>query len=175
MTIIAFCGKKFSGKSTAGNFLIEKYGFEEMTFAGPIKEICRELFNFNNDQLYGSKKEELDEHWNLTPRETFQAVGSSLRNLFSVNLFVMSLKQKLSMKNKDTNIVITDVRFPEEANMIREMGGIVIKIERDLVQSDIDTDISETSVDLVSCDFVVKNENIEDFYSFIETVLGVDV
>ena len=53
MAIIGLCGKKQSGKSTVTNFLKNSYGFYEISFAYPLKEIIgRELFGLNDDQLY---------------------------------------------------------------------------------------------------------------------------
>jgi len=66
--IIGFAGKKGSGKDTLGNYLIEKYKFERYAFGDPVKEVCRILFGFNDQQLYGDKKEEIDISLGIKPR-----------------------------------------------------------------------------------------------------------
>ena len=65
--IIGFLGKKRCGKDTSGDYLIEKYGFVKYAFADPVKQICKILFDFSEDQLYGNKKEGVDFRWYLTP------------------------------------------------------------------------------------------------------------
>ena len=65
--IIGLLGKKRSGKDTSGNYLIEKYNFVKYAFADPVKEICRILFDFSDEQLFGNKKEGVDFRWYLTP------------------------------------------------------------------------------------------------------------
>jgi hypothetical protein len=54
--IITLFGKSGSGKSTAGQFLIEAYGGESLAFADPMKKICKEIFDFTHDQLYGDSE-----------------------------------------------------------------------------------------------------------------------
>jgi ABC-type oligopeptide transport system ATPase subunit len=54
--IITLFGKSGSGKSTVGRFLIEAYGGECLAFADPMKEICKEIFDFTHDQLYGDSE-----------------------------------------------------------------------------------------------------------------------
>jgi len=58
--IIGFAGKKRSGKDTIANYLVNKYNFRRYAFGGPVKEVCRILFGFDDEQLYGDRKEELD-------------------------------------------------------------------------------------------------------------------
>lgn len=47
--IVAFCGSKFSGKSTSATFLKElvKTPVEEIAIAGHLKEVCAEVFNLD--------------------------------------------------------------------------------------------------------------------------------
>jgi len=81
--IIGFAGKKGSGKDTLGNYLIEKYKFERYAFGDPVKEVCRILFGFNDQQLYGDKKEEIDISLGIKPREAFQKIGTDFgRKIF---------------------------------------------------------------------------------------------
>jgi hypothetical protein len=61
--VVGITGFKRHGKDTTGDYLCEKYGFTKLAFADPLKEICKILFSFNEDQLYGGSKEVVDSFW----------------------------------------------------------------------------------------------------------------
>ena len=53
MKLIAICGNAGCGKDTAADHLVNNYGFEKISFAGPIKKFGKRVFDFSDDQLYG--------------------------------------------------------------------------------------------------------------------------
>lgn len=53
--------------------------------------------------------------------------------------------------------VVTDVRFPNEAQAIREAHGLVLKVVRPSLGVPTDEHPSETSVDLIEPDFIIEN------------------
>jgi hypothetical protein len=55
--IIAFCGQAGSGKDTAADFLVKNHGFVKVAFADVLKRVCREIFDFSDEQLWGSSAE----------------------------------------------------------------------------------------------------------------------
>ena len=62
--IIGLCGKKRVGKDTFADYLVDNYNFDKYAFANPLKEACRIMFCFNDEQLYGDQKEDFDSNWN---------------------------------------------------------------------------------------------------------------
>lgn len=62
-TIVGVCGFARSGKDTVGGYLIENHGFQKISFAKLIKDICRMTFDFSEEQLYGSLKDVPDERY----------------------------------------------------------------------------------------------------------------
>lgn len=167
--IIGIAGKKGSGKDMLGNYLIQKYGFKRYAFGDPVKEVCRNLFGFNDDQLYGNKKEQITE-LGITPREAFQKIGTdfgrkALHQLFpSLNindgelwiyLFHVFMEKNIGENGKHKrNYVITDVRFKNEADAIRSQGGFVILLDS-IYSNKEDTHESE-NID-VDYDYVLPN------------------
>ena len=139
--ILGIAGRAGSGKDTIGDYLVKKYGWEKMSFASALKDITSILFGWDRDMLAGETpenrklREEKDEYWSkvfndtITPRRMLQILGTNiLRKHLGENIWVDVLKRKLI--NSDKNIVITDVRFPNEIDMIRNLGGEMVRVER---------------------------------------------
>ena len=184
--IIGLLGKKRSGKDTSGDYLVENYGFVKYAFADPVKEICKILFDFSEEQLYGEKKEGVDFRWYLTPREAFQKIGTEFAQNDIYNYFPR-LKERLGdeviwvklfrlwyEKNKNKNIVITDVRFPHEIEAIKELNGKIIKIKRS--ELSFDNHISENFIDEIEDKDIYhcldNRYKKEDLYSQIDTLIN---
>ena len=66
--IIGILGQKRNGKDTCADYLVEHYNFTKVSFADPIKQILKIMFDFNDEQLYGDKKELIHSkgNWNRT-------------------------------------------------------------------------------------------------------------
>jgi hypothetical protein len=168
--LIGISGRKESGKDTLGEYLITQYGYKRYAYADALKNVCKELFGFNDEQLNGSQKEVNDEYWKVTPRHTFQFMGDVLRDNANTifpgiddKLLVEVMKRKiLSEWEKDPNtlIVVTDVRFLNELNLIKELNGTLIKINRNTNQ--FDTHKSETNVDTLVVDHIVDNNGTKE-------------
>ena len=55
-------------------------------------------------------------------------------------------------------LAFTDVRFPDEADLIRSHGGIVVRVVRPGLRRPVDEDISETALDGYDVDYIVEND-----------------
>lgn len=53
MLIIGVCGKAGSGKDTIADILVRDHGFVKVAFADPLKRICKDIYDFSDDQLWG--------------------------------------------------------------------------------------------------------------------------
>lgn len=139
--LVGFVGLIGSGKGTAGEILRDKYHFKADSFAAPVKDAVAALFNWPRHLLEGDTKEsrafreEPDAYWSLimgrqyTPREALQKMGTEVgRNQFHKDLWVKCLEKRV--RYATCNIVITDVRFPNEIEALINQGGRVIVIER---------------------------------------------
>jgi dephospho-CoA kinase len=153
MLILGFTGEKGSGKDTAGNYLVEKYGFERMAFADALKQVCKIVFDLTDKQLNdASRKEQVDERWEVSPRHLMQVVGTELfRDKLTEafphlkgNIWVSIIKQKL-LKTKNKKVVLTDVRFENEAELLHNFGGKLIRIQRNNIIKKKDPHSSETN------------------------------
>lgn len=58
-------------------------------------------------------------------------------------------------------VVVPDVRFPREAGVIHELGGLTIRVEREVTapRDSVDHDVTETAQDDIRADLVLKNDS----------------
>jgi hypothetical protein len=126
--IIGFAGKATSGKDTAGTYFIDNYQFLHYYFAKPLKEGAKIMFGLTDEQVLN--KEKIIEPWGKSPRQIYQLLGTEVGRGIDTNVWVKNAQ--MFIKNAcGRSVVITDVRFSNEALWIREQGGVVVYIERD--------------------------------------------
>jgi hypothetical protein len=138
--IIGLVGFIGSGKGTVGDILADEYGFKRESFAKSVKDALSPIFGWERSLLEGdtvqsrSFREQPDAYWSnimgrdFTPREALQLMGTEAgRNVFHPEIWVHSLERRLK---EDSSYVITDVRFPNEMNMIQRVGGKIIRVRR---------------------------------------------
>ena len=125
--IIGITGRKRHGKDTLGDYLVKHHGYIKIGFADALKEACRHIFGFNDDQLYGDLKEVDDEFWKTSPRKVLQYVGTDLfrdqiANIMpevKSDIWIKVVENKI-LQNPDKRYVITDVRFENELEFLKK-------------------------------------------------------
>ena len=147
MQLIGLSGAARSGKDTVGGYLVEKHNVKRYAFADPLKRACSEMFGIPLEDFHSDdKKEVVNEFWGFSPRQIAQLLGTEGgRQLFREDLWTKRaelaylqhkadiehiLPQTFGNIDGAAGMVITDVRFPNEAEWIKNAGGIVIHIER---------------------------------------------
>ena len=143
MKLLAFSGKKQSGKTTAVDDIMKRVkGSVSVSFADYLKKIVCNCFNATDAQVNGSyknKMELLDCNW--TSREILQTIGTNWFRSIDPDCWVNAYKHELESLvdtfediipgSFDEGLILTpDVRFPNEVNCIQEMGGHVIRFLR---------------------------------------------
>lgn len=133
--IIGISGKARAGKDTIAEYLVRAHDFERHGFADALKEACGAIFGFSDDQLYGDLKGVQDTFWGFTPREALQRVGTeAMRNGFDENIWTKALWRRID-ESQSNNIVIPDVRFPNEAAAVATWGGQLWRVSREGAQA----------------------------------------
>jgi hypothetical protein len=140
--IIGFVGFIGSGKDTAADYLVNFHGFRRDSFANTLKDAVAAVFGWDRVLLEGRTaearawREEVDTWWaerlempKLTPRWVLQYWGTEVcRQGFHDDIWIASVENK--MRKTTDNIVISDVRFPNEIKAIHNAGGKVIRVKR---------------------------------------------
>ena len=130
--LIGFSGKAGVGKDTAGKFLCDRYKCLHYYFAKPLKEGAKIMFALTDEQI--KNKEQVIEPWGMSPRKLYQRLGTEVGRGIDVNIWVKNAEMFVR-QNAGFTVVITDVRFSNEAFWIHNRGGVVINIVRE--QNDI--------------------------------------
>lgn len=136
--LIGFCGPAGAGKTTAALALVATLpDCCRLSFADPIRAMLYSLGLGPEDlQTYKEKPHPL--LGGKTPRFAMQTLGTEwARQTICDDLWLRVARQRaLTALQDQATVVFDDVRFDNEAQMIRRLGGIIIKVTRpDLPQS----------------------------------------
>lgn len=175
--VIGVTGRKFHGKDTLSDYLVQNHGYIKLSFAQPVKDIAKIIFGFNEEQLHGDLKETIDERWYITPRECFQFIGTELfrDNIGKIlphigkNIWAYCLVEKIKsilIVNPDAKFVISDVRYSNEIEALNFLGYSmnihckIIRIRRHNVMSnDSCKHSSEELIDQLIVDHEIINDS----------------
>ena len=126
--LIGISGKAGAGKDTLGKYLCDEYRCMHYYFAKPLKEGAKIMFGLSDEQI--ENKEKVIEPWGMSPRKIYQLLGTEVGRGIDVNIWVKNAEMFVKSVPGFT-VVITDVRFDNEAFWIHNRGGVVINIVRD--------------------------------------------
>ena len=150
MKIIGISGKKGSGKDTFAQFLKEELEkqlgktVKVDSFAANLKQCCAILSGQSSCVFYNQNlKDKKANFLSLTNRELMQKFGDLTRSI-DKDIWIKSLFNKY-LDNPPEYLIVSDVRFKNEAEHIKKLDGILIRIESDRVKED--NHISEIELD----------------------------
>lgn len=172
--IIAFAGRKQSGKTTCCEFIKEyasrvlppAHSVKIYNFADPLKQdICINILGLTAEQCYGTdeqKNELVNCYWDnkqLSAREVMQMVGTDMFRAMQKNVWSAATIRKIS-HDQPSLALIADCRFPNEVDAIKKAGGIVIKLNRNPYNSDHASEIAldKKIYDQSNFDLVINNQ-----------------
>lgn len=141
---IGFAGRMKAGKDTAAvyanNMIHSLKGSNNTTthlaFAAPLKSIAMDYMGLTSHECYDQTgKAKFNEFWGMTNRELLQRLGDGMRKEVHPDFWTKIAEQQLKeCVEEGTMFFVTDVRYPNEAELIRRYGGIVVQIKRDEVE-----------------------------------------
>jgi len=131
--LIGIHGKPHSGKDTAANYLVDKYGFSKFGPSFPIKITAAAMFDVDIECFYNPEiKETIDPFWGISYREMAQKIGKeSSRDVFFEDIWMRHVEKRLNDDNTDNvGIVLADIRYANEAEWVKAHGGKVLFVYR---------------------------------------------
>lgn len=131
MTIIGLTGKAGAGKDTVGEFLVQQHGFTRFAYADVLKRAALHVdpLIFETERLSDVVREHgYDFAKRAFPevRRFLQEMGLAMRQVYP-EVWLMPLDR---LHAEDVDIVVTDVRFDNEAAQVIDLGGEVYLIDR---------------------------------------------
>jgi len=156
MKIIAFTGKYQSGKTTCANFIQNTI---KLSFAKPVKDIAKRQFGWD-----GQKDDR--------GRKLLQLIGTDVGREYNPNIWVEKMEQEFENKEYwHTNIIIIDdLRFNNEAELIKKWEGIIIEIIRPGYNGD--NHKSEQGIDKIFINYTIENDGtIEELKNKVFTII----
>lgn len=125
--IVGISGERGVGKTTAARYMEKFYGFTVVSLAEPIRELASSLFPFNHLDFSDVKRKESPfRNYEWTPREFMINLGEFLR-YHDKDYWV---KKAVARLKGDGLYVIDDLRFTNEAEVLKKMKAQLIRIER---------------------------------------------
>jgi hypothetical protein len=178
MKIIAFTAKKETGKTTAVKYMMQKYPnavqinfkdalVEELKLYFPelLQAICDIYEKLDYDGMDPWTVEKLFRVKPPLVRALMRNFGTEVRRKESPHYWVTRWKTKMSMLDpRATHVFVDDVRFLNEAEAVKELGGTIIKITSDKpVPEDAHTSESEMGQ-------IVPDKTVRNFFGEVEVL-----
>jgi hypothetical protein len=183
--VIGLTGKAGSGKTTASNWLVRNHTqASRMPFARPLKRMFYELIRESipkdwphnaGDYLDNPafKEKPMEFLGGETPRRLMQTLGTEWgRNTVHPDFWARIAEAKLARmlgikgRNNETNTLVAvfdDLRFANEADMLRRYGGVIVRIERPGQEINADTDAHASEAIDFPVDLTIVNDGtVED-------------
>lgn len=193
--IIGLVGFISAGKGTVSQYFVEKYDYIQESFAGSLKDATANIFGWDRTLLEGDTKEsreyreQVDTWWSeklgmpdFTPRLALQLMGTDvMRNNFHNDIWILSLQKRLLSTSR--NIVVSDCRFQNEINSIKQLNGTIIRIKRgdepewynDALNGIYPMDVHASEYGWIGghIDYVIENDGtLEELYQKIDDIIG---
>ena len=160
--LIGLVGRKGSGKSTLARMLVER-GFSRQPLAGPLKAMLRALLyqqgvdhDLVEEMIDGALKETPSALLGgKTPRHCMQTLGTEWgRDLIAPTFWLDVWTERVRGTDR---VVCDDVRFLNEAQRVRRLGGWIVRVTRSDLPASVDPHPSEIEMESIVVDHEIIN------------------
>lgn len=159
MKIIGLHGLPRSGKDTIALWLVQQHGYTQVAFAKPLKEAAAVLLNRPFSECNGDNgfdREAVMPEWGFSMRWFLQVFGTEcVRDRIAVDFWTRRMRShlfELKDRDPDCKVVITDVRFQNECDSLRDIGADIVGVVRPGCNSS-----AHSSDALLQVDWTIQN------------------
>ena len=168
MNSIGLVGFPRSGKDAAAKHLAEHHGYTRIAFGDGVKSLLLAI-----DPIYKDSLEFLEICKNSKikdTREKLQNLGEVLRK-YDPDFWVKTALEKIEALPEGASVVVTDVRYQNEFDLVKQLGGELVGIKRP-GHGAVNDHVSEqnTATLLQSADRIVYNDGTIQMLA--QSVLG---
>lgn len=186
MQIIGVTGYARSGKDSIGRILVEKHGYERYALANEVKTVAVNMFGWSADMVNGVDYDrEIPaprmgspriDRWPFSVRRALQVIGTELGRNLDPDLWIDLMFDAIYLdglgREGDQRIVVTDVRFLNEAAAVHDRGGQVWRVVRPGVSAQ-SSHASEVEMNEIVPDHTILNDGtLEDLERCVALILG---
>jgi hypothetical protein len=177
--IIGISGFANVGKDTVRNWLVERHGFTGLAFADRVRQLAQHLDPYFPElgetytQLVARLGYDVAKRQHKCVRDYLIKIGHGCRTIIHGDIWVDALLHPSKVEAlQGKRIVLSDVRYPNEAKRIHELGGVVIRVVRpgcDGVDPTEIESLAKTEYDIA----ILNDSTLENFQRLIDIILRV--
>lgn len=176
--LIGLAGAAGAGKGSVAAALVQRHGFSEIAFADPLYAAVSAMLQMPVGRLKDrAVKETVIDGVGKSPRELLQLLGTEFgRKMIKESIWVdLGMRRAASLRRYGERVAITDVRFNNEAEAIREAGGSIWRVVRSApscLGGSASRHESEAGLEESLIDLTVANEGtIDDLAAAVDAAL----
>lgn len=169
--LIGLAGQAGSGKDTLAAHLCQAHGFASLALADPIRAGLRAMLGLSLEDFTRRDLKEAPIAWlGRSPRQLAQTLGTEWgRELIHPEIWLRVAEQTIARlsQSRPAGIVITDIRFENEADWLRAQGGTVWHLRRNQagLHGATSQHVSEQHIPEIEGDAIVDNNGtIKDLF-----------
>lgn len=170
--LIGLTGRAGAGKDTAAAYMAQAHRFMPLAFATPLRRMLQAGLGLTEEHFATAEKNEPIDWLNRSPRQLMQTLGTEwARAHIGPKIWVDVATRELD-KLAGLDVVFTDVRFENEAAMIRERGGIIVRLVRHAARP-VNSHVSEAGFKLQMNDReILNNGTLFQLYDQLDAIIG---
>lgn len=193
--IIGLTGYARSGKDSAAGFLVDTHGYTKLGFADGVRDLAAAIDPYvqvDGDRHYTEGNTPFARYSTVLKtlgyeaakshpdvRRLLQRIGTEgVRSVLGDSVWLGLAASKLvalgALGPTDSggpNVVLSDVRFANEADFIHAYGGVVVRLVRPGYGGG-DAHASETGVDSLDADFTIVASTLTELVEAVDTLVA---
>ncbi len=196
LNLIGVNGKIGSGKDTFADYLVKEHNFIKLSMSDILKDACAKLFDIDIEYFHDRilKENEIPNYVSsnsnikITPRYIMRTVGTELTRKYFPNHFIKIMNNKINKilnevkeveeinninNNIIINIIIPDIRFIDEYDMIKSFNGYIVKItSNNITGKNKNVILHSSDTQKIKYDYIIFNPRDITYYDNIKLFIN---